>query len=288
MDKNFFKKLDRLLLSTDRLVKGGSGGIRRSSGKGSSIEFSDYREYTSGDDFRHIDWNAYARFDRLFIKLFMEEQETMVTVFLDTSKSMDFGEPNKGDIAKDLTAVFSYIALSGLDRLTVATLKEQDVERSSIYAGKQSFFRAYDYIYDIDFEGETYISRAIKKAHFLNPKAGISIIISDLFSKDDYREGIDYLLYRGQDVVVIHILSPQEREPNLDGSVQLIDSEDGSKLSIMANNSLLRSYSENVDKFLNGNREFCHSRGIHYVDVNSNMDLEEIVFGLLMRQKVIR
>jgi len=201
---------------------------------------------------------------------------------------MDFGEPNKGEMAKDLTAVFSYIALSGLDRLVVASLKGQDIEISNIYAGKQSFFRIYDHIYDIEFEGETYISQAMKKAHFLKPKGGISIIVSDLFSKDGYKEGIDYLLYKGQDVIVIHILSPQEIEPNLDGSIQLIDSEDGSKVSIMANNVLLRNYRENVDKFLNDNREYCHSRGIYYIDVNSDMNLEEIVFGLFMRQKIIR
>lgn len=288
MDKDFFRKLDRLMISTRRLVKGSGGGMRRSRGKGSSIEFSDYKEYTAGDDFRYIDWNAYARFDRLFIKLFMEEQETMVTVFLDTSKSMDFGEPNKGALAKDLAAILSYIALSGLDRLTIAKLYGESIDRSSVFSGKQSFFRAYEYIDDIEFKGGTYISRAIKDAHFLNSKGGISILISDLFSKDDYREGIDYLLYKNQDVVVINILSLQEVDPSLEGSIQLIDSEDRSRLSIVANSSILRSYRKNVEEFLNDNREYCHSRGVHYIHLVSHMDIEKIVFDILMRQNILR
>lgn len=288
MDKNFLRKLDRLLISTRRLVKGSGGGMRRSSGKGSSIEFSDYREYTAGDDFRHIDWNAYARFDRLFIKLFMEEQETMVTVFLDASRSMYFGEPNKASLAKELGVVFAYIALSGLDRLTMATLSGGDVEKSSVLAGKQNFFKAYEYIENIEFDGETYISGAIKSAHFLNPKGGIAIVISDLFSKDGYRDGIDYLLYKNQDVILINILSPQELDPELEGSIQLIDSEDGSKLSIIANSAILRSYRENVKRFLNDNREYCYRRGIHYLPIVSHMDIEEVVFDRLLRQEILR
>ncbi len=288
MDKNFFRKLDRLLISTRRLAKGRGGGMRRSSGRGSSIEFSDYKEYTVGDDFRYIDWNAYARFDRLFIKLFMEEQETMVTVFLDTSKSMDFGKPNKSVLTRELAAVFSYIALSGLDRLTIATLKGGNIQKSSVFSGKQSFFKVYDYIESIEFGGETYITRAMKDAHFLGSKGGISIVISDLFSKDGYEDGIDYLLYRGQDVVLINVLSPEEMNPSLDGSIELIDSEDGSKLNIMANSSIIKNYKQNVENFLNTNREYCHSRGVHYIHLISDMDIERIVFDILMGQGILR
>ena len=288
MDKNFLRKLDRLLISTRRLVKGSGGGMRRSSAKGSSIEFSDYREYTAGDDFRHIDWNAYARFDRLFIKLFMEEQETMVTVFVDTSKSMDFGEPSKATLAKELGVVFSYIALSGLDRVTIATIRDRDVEKSDIFVGKQNFFKTYDYIDTIEFSGETYISQAIKGAHFLSSKGGISIVISDLFSKDGYREGLDYLLYKNQDVILLNILSPQEVDPALDGSIQLIDSEDGSKFNIIANSAIMKSYRENVQKFIEDNREFCHRRGIYYIPIVSDMGIERIVFDELMGQNLLR
>ena len=288
MDDKFLSRLNGLMISTRNLARGKDGGIRRSSAKGSSIEFSDYREYMAGDDFRHIDWNAYARFDRLFVKQFMEEKESMVTIFLDASKSMDYGMPNKGALSKKLAAIFSYIALSSLDRVIVSTLSNKTQKRSQIFPGKQSFYESFNIIENIQFGGETFITQAIKSAQTLGQGGGISIVISDLFSKDDYREGIDFLLYKKQEVIILNVLAPQEITPDLNGSIELVDSEDDKRLNIIANAAIMREYRKNVESFFNENREYFHRRDIHYIPIISDMSLEKIVFHKLFKEGVLR
>ncbi len=159
-DAEFLQKLERLTLPGTKLIQGGTGGRRRSKAKGSSIEFSDFREYTPGDDYRAIDWHAYARFERLFIKLFMEEREANITIFLDTSASMDYGQPSKGVLAKKLAAVFAYIALANYDRVGIAALNDGISDRYPYFSGKPGFFKALEFIDRLPFSGRTSLNKS--------------------------------------------------------------------------------------------------------------------------------
>ena len=183
-DAEFLQKLERLALQSSNLIQGGTGGNRRSKAKGSSIEFSDFREYTLGDDYRSIDWNAYARFDRLFIKLYMEEREANVTIFLDTSTSMDYGNPNKGVLAKKLAAIFVYIALANYDRVGIVAMNDDVSDQYPYFSGKPGFFRALEFIDNLPFSGGTSLYKSIPNFTPLRGRKGISIILSDFLARD--------------------------------------------------------------------------------------------------------
>jgi len=287
-DENFLKKLDKLALATKMVVKGETGGNRKSSHKGSSVEFSDFREYVHGDDFRRIDWNAYARFERFFIKLFMEEQESTVTIFIDSSKSMDWGQPHKGTLAKQLSAVFAYLALANFDRVGLVALNENPEFRLSPFSRKQGFWKVLEFIDNIPYNGRTRLNAAIRNYPNLGSRGGISIILTDLFSFDGYEEALKYLQYRKQEITLIHILAPQELEPQWSGSVRLLDSEGGEPKEITMTPQILKSYKKVLKDFLQEAQGFCYQRGINYIPVSSALSLEQIVFDNLVKMGVIR
>ncbi|AEE96730.1 DUF58 domain-containing protein [Mahella australiensis] len=288
LTQDFLHKLEHLSLSAHMLVKGDAGGNRKSGAKGSSVEFSDYKEYVPGDDFRRIDWNAYARFERLFIKLFTEERETVVTVFLDCSKSMDWGQPNKGFFAKQIAAALVYIALSNFDRAAVSAVNQKARASMKALSGKQSFWRALRFIDDIAFDGKTGLSGAIKSYEGLGSKSGISIILTDLFSEDGYKDGIKYLQYKKQDVTIIHILAPQELEPPWQDSVRLLDIEGYEYRDITIKQDVLSAYRKALDDFIDDNRRFCYEHGVHYIPVSSAAGVDRVIFDNLFKMGVVR
>lgn len=286
-DQEFLNKLDRLSLGTRMAVKGSTGGQRKSTNKGSSVEFSDFREYALGDDFRRIDWNAYARFERLFIKLFMEEQQSRITIFLDCSGSMDFGQPNKGFLAKQLAGILCYLALNTFDRVTLVCINEGVERHLPPFSGKQGFWRALKFIEETPFDGKTSLNTAIKRYRSLGSQGGSTIILTDLFSQDGYQEAIKYLQYQKQDVSLIHILSPEEMDPPWGGSIRLIDKEDQGYRDVNLTSRMLRDYRKTLEKFLRETKEFCYNRGIHYIPMNSGDSLDDIVFDKLVKIGVI-
>ena len=202
-DAEFLQKLERLTLPGTKLIQGGTGGRRRSKAKGSSIEFSDFREYTPGDDYRAIDWHAYARFERLFIKLFMEEREANITIFLDTSASMDYGQPSKGVLAKKLAAVFAYIALANYDRVGIAALNDGISDRYPYFSGKPGFFKALEFIDRLPFSGRTSLNKSI--AGFTPLRGRNRPILSD-FCKRRVQGSIQVFNVRTADITAVQIL----------------------------------------------------------------------------------
>ncbi|MGE5678818.1 MAG: DUF58 domain-containing protein [Pseudomonadota bacterium] len=275
-DADFFKKLDTIVLNVRMLMNAGSGGNRKSRGKGSSVEFSDFREYTAGDDFRRIDWNAYGRFDRLFVKLFMEEREAMVNIFVDASRSMFFGEPKKSLSAQKLSGILAYLALNNLDRVCLNSLSGLGIRQSNAFNGRSMFRCCADFIESIEFEGATDLYSCIRKKEFKG--SGVSIILSDFFTPGGVEAAVKYLLYKRQEVVLVHVLSPEELLPELTGQIRLIDSETGEARDISVTPALLSQYDKELNSFINGIREFCSRLGVAYIQVTSAEPVEKIIF----------
>jgi uncharacterized protein (DUF58 family) len=287
-DPDFLKKLERLTLYGSKLVQGGTGGNRRSKAKGSAIEFSDFREYTLGDDYRSIDWNAYARFERLFIKLYMEEREANITIFLDSSASMDQGEPNKGILARQLAAMFAYIALANYDRVGIAAINDGVMGELPYFSGKPGFSRALGFLDELDFRGNTSLKQAIEAYSPLRGKRGISILISDFLSKDGYREALQYLKFQQQDVAAVHILSPQELDPPFTGALRLIDVETGQPVEVEATPHTLSLYKKALHAYLEELQAVCKNMEISYLLAGSDVSLDKLVFDTLQRAGIIR
>ena len=281
-DDNFLKKIQHFSLGFKVILTQGKSGNRKSRSKGSSVEFSDYREYVEGDDFRRIDWNAFGRFEKLFVKLFMEEREAPITIFLDSSKSMDWGEPNKSIAARRLTAGLSYISLSNYDIVSIACINDRLGELKSNIRGKKAFGNVLSFLENIKFNNTTDLYSAVTKNDF-KMKKGISIIISDLFDQRNIEETIKYLQFKKQEIIICHILSPQEQTPQFESDVRLIDSETGDVKEITVTQQVMKTYKKVVETFIARTEDVCFKRGVRYAKIISSDSIEkmmEMVVGI--------
>ena len=275
-DSNFLQKIQQVTLYAGFSLDGSSAGNRKSRSTGSSVEFSDYREYTPGDDFRRIDWNAYGRFDKLFIKLFMEEREAPITIFLDVSKSMDWGEPNKSIASRRLAAALGYMGLSGFDRISLVCINDCVQKLCRNVRGRNFFNRLTDMLETVGYSGESNLQKALE-GYSLQTGRGITVIISDFFSAGSFEEVLKYCKYKKQEIYICHILSPQELQPDINDSVRLIDSETGHDLNITVTPALMNAYGKSLDSFKNLLQKACFKYGAHYSLFSSGMRLEEMV-----------
>ena len=270
LNEAFLQKLDALRLAFRAPAQGGAGGLRRSRALGTSVEFSDFREYAPGDDLRRIDWNAYARFDRLFLKLFMEEQETHVHILLDASASM--GADGKFDLAQNLAQMLAYLALRGGDRVTIATLNGE-IRPSPALSGRTGMLKAAEFLRELQPAGELKLCQAVPRVPLAN--RGMAILITDLMSPDGYEKALQSLQYRRQEASLLHVLSPWEMEPRLEGMVRLQDSETGEERELTASVDLLAAYQKALHALLHGAEGFCRSRGMQYLRLLSDLDVEK-------------
>ena len=270
LNEAFLQKLDALRLAFRAPAQGGAGGLRRSRALGTSVEFSDFREYAPGDDLRRIDWNAYARFDRLFLKLFMEEQETHVHILLDASASME--ADGKFDLAQNLAQMLAYLALRGGDRVTIAALNGE-IRPSPALSGRTGMLKAAEFLREIQPAGELNLCQTVPRVPLTN--RGMAILITDLMSPDGYEKALQSLQYRRQEVSLLHVLSPWEMEPRLEGMVRLQDSETGEERELTASGDLLAAYQKALHALLHGAEGFCRSRGMQYLRLLSDLDMEK-------------
>ena len=275
--KDFFARLEKLSIHITTLMNKGGVGNRKSKAKGMSVEFSDYREYAPSDDYRRIDWNAYGRFKKLYVKLFMEEKEATIRVFIDNSKSMSYH--NKNIMALRLAATFSYLGLNNLDRVLI---HEFVSKHDSIYLGqgKNSFQRYIKYLQELQFDNNVTSFDSIKRLN-LN-SGGLCIIISDFFTTDSVEDIIRYLKYNKQQVLLLNVLSKEELEPTLEGRLKLLDSETGDSKDMEINIPMINRYKEAVEQFTSNLSDICSKYGASYVKVCSDDKVEKIILEELL------
>ena len=279
----FLKKLEMLTLVAKQLFRGGDRGDRRSTSHGASVEFADFRPYVQGDDFRRIDWNAYAKFESLMLRLFVEEQELQVHVLLDCSTSMNYGTPNKFDYARRLAAAMSYIALANTDKVSftpVAVDTETDTflgPPSGSMRGKHGILRLMDMLEGLKPGGRTDLNTSLQRFALRTQRAGMVILISDFLSDTGFEEGVKRLRYGRHEVVLVQTLAPQEITPELLGDVRLVDMETNIGVDVTANRAVLQAYAKRLGAFLGELQAFAHKHGCNYVLANTGTNFEDLV-----------
>ena len=277
----FLSRLDTLMLAMKGRASGGAGGARRSRRTGSSAEFSDYREYIPGDDIRRIDWNAMARFDKIFLKLFMEEQESAVTVLLDGSASM--GE--KWEAARQAAEAVGYLALTGGERLRVICLQADGNRISPPMSGRQAYARLEQFLDTCAPRGAGNLTKSVMRAEGL--RKGLCFLISDCYAEDGIGTALDSLRYRRQECAVIQVMSAFELNPELDGAVKLTDSESGESVDLLADREALENYRGTLASFLDGVRETCFRRETPCALLDAGQNFEEIWIPLISRSNML-
>lgn len=280
-DETFYQKLN-ILRTSVRLSKAAAGqsGGRKSRAKGSSVEFSDFREYILGDDIRRIDWNAYGRFDKLFVKLFMEEKEGIFRLYVDGSASMNFGEKSKSVCAQRIAGALSYCILDNADRLMLNSMTAQGNLRSKAVTGRNAFAKTLENLQAVPFAGAVDMLDCIKKSGIKS--SGMAVIISDFYTKD-LEEILRYLAFSKQEILLIQVLAREEINPELEGTLSLIDSEDQSEVKITADSSVMKAYKNNYNEFITNMDKLSRKYSARYISVCSDESLDEIFYRILSK-----
>ena len=286
-DEGFLRQLERLGLLMKQPVRGGLKGGRRSTKHGQSVEFSDYRDYALGDDLRQLDWNVYARLERLFVKLFVEEEDVTVTLLVDASPSMAFGRPEKLLFAKRAAAALGYIALAGEDRVVVSALSGRTARRQASLRGSGRVFRLLSLLSGIrPADGPTDLLAAARHAGTMLPGRGVVVLISDLLDPAADR-AVRELAAQGSELVVLHVLSPDELDPPLQGDLRLVDSETGEGVDVTVDLATLDAYKARLAAWQDGLATVAAKRRASYAPVPSDLPLADLVFAELRRRRVV-
>lgn len=297
------RRLEQFQLLAARRAKSSVRGERRSKARGQSVEFADYRNYVAGDDFRHLDWNLYGRLDKLFLKLYEEERELPVRIFLDASESMTFGVPPKFDFARQIAAAVGYVALCGFDRVTVhafpdidpnaaspdpAALSAEMAARGALRAvrGRKSSMQYFQNLSQLSARGPADFNEALRRGAMAARRPGVAVVLSDFLDAAGYESGLNALIGRGFHVNAVQILASEELNPATSGDLRLIDCETGGMQEVTFGKYRLRAYQQSVQNFCQRLREFCQGRGVRFFSVSSDTSLEQLLLKQLRQAEV--
>jgi uncharacterized protein (DUF58 family) len=286
-DEAFLRQLERLLLLMRSPARGGLKGGRRSVKRGQSVEFADYRDYSMGDDLRQLDWNVYARLERLFVKLFVEEEDVTVTLLIDASASMATGTPDKLLFAKRAAAALGYIGLASEDRVAVTVLAGRTARRRAAMRGSGRVFRLLADLSAVTVaDGPTDLVAAARHAAAQLNGRGVIVLLSDLLDPSADKV-IRELAATGSELIVLHVLSPDELDPALEGDLRLVDTETGDRVDITMDLATLDAYKARVAEWKAGFADLAAKRRASYVDLSSDVNLAELMFAELRRRRVL-
>ncbi len=286
-DEAFLRRLEQLELASRRLTAGRMKGERRSIRRGQSVEFADYRNYTHGDDLRQLDWNVYARLEKLFVKLFVEEEDVTVHVLVDASRSMDFGEPNKLDFARRAAAALAYLGLAHLDRVSVAFLGDGHASSLRPLRGKGRVFEVFRFLSEPRSERLTGLAAAARDYAGRMRGTGPLILLSDLMDPG-YLDALRDLAGTRSQLSVLHVLAPEEVDPDVPPDARLVDNETGQGIEVTGDDDLVGRYRSRLLGWQEEISAFCAKRGGAYVAVPSDVELTDLLFDVLRRRRVVQ
>jgi len=287
-DDRFLKKLEHLSFISKRLLSGELMAERKSHKRGSGLEFADYRSYVAGDDFRHLDWKAYLRLNRLILRLFEEEQDVPIYIFVDSSLSMNFGTPSKLDYARRVAAALCYIGLANLDRVHIVSFANNIASELSSQRGKQQIFNVFRFLTDITPTGETDSRTAFLSWFSESKHRGLAVVISDFFDSNGFEGGLDVLRHFRHDVFTIHIACPDEAEPQLQGDLMLVDAEDRLRREITVTPALLRAYRSEFERHCKAVESYCGRYELGYVRTITTFPFEDLILKIFRQGRFLK
>ena len=294
INDGFLSRLEAISFNMKTSMRGYFGGTHKTKSYGSTVEFADYRDYILGDDLRRIDWNLYSRFEKFFIKLFTDERQMHIQIFLDCSRSLAYKDSKKREFALQTVAALGYLAVQNMDKVTIK-LVQGDVANDpwGILSGKEAFLGAISRLEDVPFGGSTDINRAIVNCPTLGSNDGMTVIVSDFLDESNWKAAVDYLLFKKREVMLVQVLDPEEMDPSYKGRTILLDSEatdhyDTRNMKLNITRGEYDAYKRALRDMLEDVRSFCIKRNITYVFARSDEDVEKVFFEQLFEAGVIK
>lgn len=287
LDAGFMARLDQLDVLSRKMLAGKLKGERRSKRRGQSVEFADYRNYVIGDDLRFIDWNIYARLDRLFLKLFLEEEDLALHVLIDTSKSTDYGTPQKLHYMKQVAAALGYVGLVNYNRVTISAIADGVPATTGAIRGRSRVAQMLGFVEGLQPSGSGNLSESCRRFALANRSKGVCVVLSDFFDKNGFESGLRYVAGGRYDLFAIQVLSPQEIEPDLQGDLKLVDMEDADMAEVSITQPLLKKYKSNLNAYCLSLREFITRRGGTYLFSSTAVPFDTLVLNYLRERGLL-
>jgi uncharacterized protein (DUF58 family) len=287
-DDEFLKKLEYLSILSKRLFTGQLKAERRAKRRGTGLEFADYRQYVAGDDFRHLDWKAYLRLNKLILRLFEEEEDLPIYMFVDASQSMSYGNPSKFDYARRVAAALCYIGLSNLDRVNVVGYANKVKGELQPQRGKGRIFRVFRFLEEMTTGGETNARESFKTYCTETRRRGLCVVVSDFFDTSGFQSGLDILRHFKHDIFILHVASHEEVEPALKGELVLVDSENNVSREVTVTPSLLASYKAEYHRFCTEIESYCSKYQLGYVRTVTDFPFEELVLKVFRQGRFLK
>lgn len=276
-DEAFLKKLEYLYIVSQKIVSGRLRAERKTRIVGSGIEFADYRNYAHGDDLRNIDWKIYARTEKLFLRLFEEEEDLYIYFLIDSSKSMTLGVPDKWSYAKQVAAALGYIGLANLDRVSIIPFSSKLDGRLPPSRGRAQIFKVFDFLNGLEPGAQTSLRDAFRTFVTQNKRRGIAVVISDFYDPSGFEEGLNFLRYHKFEPLVVHLSDDRELDDNFRGDLQLVDCETGDIADVTVTAAMMKQYRAAFEAFCERLEEYCVKRQILYFRAPIQVPFDELI-----------
>ena len=287
LDPAFMARLDQLDVISRKMLVGKMKGERRSKRRGQSVEFADYRNYVVGDDLRFIDWNIYARLDRLFLKLFLEEEDLALYVLVDVSKSCDYGTPNKAFYMKQVAAALGYIGLVNYNRVSLVAMADGVVAETGAMRGRRRVAQMIDFLQKLQPSGASHFTESCRRFALQHRQRGVCVVLSDFFIKEGFEAGLRYVAGGKYDLFCVQCLAPQEIEPDLQGDLKLRDVEDDDMAEVSITQPLIKQYKANLNAYCLALKDFVTRRGGTYLFTSTGVPFDTLVLNYLRERGLL-
>jgi uncharacterized protein (DUF58 family) len=282
-DADFLRKLEDLDVVARKILQGRIRAERMTTKRGTSVEFEDYRNYAPGDDLRYLDWNVYGRLEEFFLKLYREEENLHLTVLLDCSRSMAFGQPDKFMFARQIAAALAYIGMSNLDDANVQAFSNVLDHGLTRLRGKGKVKVLFPFLTGLGHGAETDLRRAFRRFIALERRRGVVVVVSDLYDRDGVIPALRYLRGRRHEVFVIHVMDQTEVDPPIRGDLRLVDSETQAWKDITVTDALRSRYKQAFEGHAQTVETYCRSAEVGYVRALTSIPFDALVLKILKR-----
>jgi uncharacterized protein (DUF58 family) len=288
-DRDFLRKLEYLHIVSKRVFAGQFRAERRARTRGAGLEFADHRAYAPGDDFRHVDWTAYQRLDKLLLRLFEEEQDLPIYLFVDRSRSMATGSPSKLAYARQVAAALCYVGLAHLDRVSLIAYSASIDRELPSQRGRGRIFKVFGFLGDVEPGGADTNTREAFTAFCSRERPrGVAVVISDFLDPGGFAQGLDILRFYRHDVFLVHVTSREELEPELHGEHELVDAETGDTFDLEVTPGLLAAYRHAVDRHRADLVRYCARHRFGYLAAPIEAPIEEAILRVFRQGRFLK
>ena len=285
LDRQFLEKLERLTIHWEKSFAGLVGGHNSSRFAGGGQEFLDHRHFHHGDDLRAVNWRAYMRLEKLFLKMFQIEPRVPVRLLLDTSSSMSATSEQKFDYARKLAAALCYVALVRLDTISIQPFAERLGDRFICGGGRHRFSPVMDFLERLETGGHTAFLQTVRQFISTYTQRGLLIVVSDFLDDDGCEKALQYLTDFGHELLLVQVWSEEDRRPPWNGELELVDAESGSHVKMQIDERARERYTAAFDNYAAALQKIAVSNNGRYVGVSTTTPLEDVIFGTMVRAK---